>query len=172
MCTGKKKVISQYNMKASLPQPSSSELSMQSSFPSQRSSPGIQMWFPQVQSDSKQPSATAQFSSSEPVGHCFFPSQRADASTQPTEPTHGNWPGGHWEEPWGTEGKSMLVFLLTIVMLKLRMLQWFTILNILFRNRTSKLIKTNYASIFYCHHNGDTWKANWYFFLDGTWYKN
>lgn len=47
-----------------------------------------------------------------------------------------------------------------------------TILNILFGNKTSNLIKTNYASIFYCHHNGDTWKANWYFFLDGTWYKN
>lgn len=71
------------------PQSSSSESSRQSFSPLQRSSPGMQMWFRQAQSDTKQPSVAGQFSSSEPVGHWIVPSQRADALTQPTESTQG-----------------------------------------------------------------------------------
>lgn len=94
--------------KASLsPQSFSSELSMQSFTPSQCSSLGIQMRFWHVQSESRQPTKDGQFSSSEPVGHCFCPSQRADALTQPTESTQWNWPGGQPEKPEGTENKML-----------------------------------------------------------------
>lgn len=85
------------------PQSSSSELSRQSFSLLQRSSLGIQMEFPQTQSDSKQPSGAWQFSSSEPVGHWICPSQRADVLTQPTESKQENWPGGHSEEPTAKE---------------------------------------------------------------------
>lgn len=95
------------SLQPSSPQSSSSELSRQSFRPLQRSCSGIQMWFRQVQSDSKQPWVEGQFSSSEPVGHWICPSQRAEVLTHPTESTQGNWPGGHSEEPESNGGNNL-----------------------------------------------------------------
>lgn len=72
-----------------LPQPSSSEASVQSLRPSQCFSLGMHMRLRQVQSDSKQPREGKQFSSSEPLGHWICPSQRADMLTQPKESRQG-----------------------------------------------------------------------------------
>lgn len=91
-----------------LPQSSSSELSRQSFTPLQCSSLGMQMSFLQLQSDSKQPSEGGQWSSSEPVGHCICPSQRADVSTQPTVSTQENWPGGHSDKPAATKTRALI----------------------------------------------------------------
>ncbi len=98
--------FTEFNPPSFSPQSSSSELSRQSFSPLQRRSLGIQMWFRQVQSDSKQLSVAVQFSSSEPVGHWICPSQRADASTQPTESKQGNWPRGHSGEPENVGGRK------------------------------------------------------------------
>lgn len=91
-----------------VPQPSSSEPSVQSLRPSQRCSLGMHIRFRQVQSDSKQSCAGEQFSSSEPLGHWICPSQRADRPTQPKESRQGKWFRGHFDESGGKQEESWI----------------------------------------------------------------
>lgn len=94
-----------------LPQPSSSEPSVQSLRPLQRCSLGMHIRFRQVQSDSKQSCAGEQFSSSEPLGHWICPSHRADWLTQPKESRQGKWFSGHFDESGGKQESKTREFL-------------------------------------------------------------
>lgn len=68
----------------------------------------MQMPFRHIQSESRQPLVGGQLSSSDPVGHWIFPSQRADALTQPTESRQENWPEGH-SDPKTSEGNTQYI---------------------------------------------------------------